>query len=147
MYGLSCWVIWRASINKRSAQSDAAAPTPRDFLEFVVVLTLALVTSPLSWTHYYVFLLVPWALYIGGQLPLPDDAVTRRLMCGGLILVSLPIVVMSPMEPSWYASILAKTTVSAWLFGALLMFGAFVRGFWYLAGPAKVEVLAQTVKA
>jgi hypothetical protein len=40
--------------------------------------------------------------------------------------------VMSPMVPSWYASILAKTTVSAWLFGALLMFAALARGLWHL---------------
>jgi hypothetical protein len=147
MFSLSFWLIWRARTSKHAPPADAQEPTPRDYLEFVLVLTLALITSPLSWTHYYVFLLVPFALYMGGQLPMPDDAVTRRLMWGGLILISLPIVMMSPMEPSWYASILIKTAVSAWLFGAFLMFGAFARGFWYLARPAKSAVLAQTVQA
>jgi hypothetical protein len=130
LFGASCWLIWRADRKAPQPRGDADAPSPRDLLEFVLVLTLALITSPLSWTHYYVFLLIPWALYLGGQLPLPDDAATRRLMVGSVVLISLPVVVMSPMEPSWYASILARTTVSVWLFGALLMFTALARGLW-----------------
>ena len=133
LFAASIWLIWRASRNAPAPQRDAGAADGRDLLEFVLVLTLALITSPLSWTHYYVFLLVPWALYLGGQLPLPDDAVTRRLMDASVLLISLPIIVMSPMTPSWYASILAKTTVSVWLFGAILMFAALARGLWHLA--------------
>jgi hypothetical protein len=61
---------------------------------------------------------------------------TRRLMIGSIVLVTLPIVVMSPMTPSWYASILAKTTVSVWVFGALLLFVALGRGLRQTAAPA-----------
>jgi hypothetical protein len=149
MFGASYWLIWRAGRKMPQPSGDAGTPDARDLLEFVLVLTLALITSPLSWTHYYVFLLIPWALYLGGQLPLPDDTTTRRLMVGSVVLISLPIVVMSPMEPSWYASILARTTVSAWLFGAILMFAALARGFRQTARPAKghgVTVLQQAVR-
>jgi alpha-1,2-mannosyltransferase len=146
MFGISYWLIWRRGKIAASPQGDGGA-TPRDLLEFLLVLTLALITSPLSWTHYYVFLLIPWALYMGGQLPLPDDAVTRRLMHSGLIMVSMPVIVWSPMEPSWYASILARTTVSVWLFGALLMFVGLGRGLWQPVRAMKATVLAPSVRA
>jgi len=135
LYGGSLWLMWRAS--RRAAPShEDDAPSPRDLLEFVLVVNLALITSPISWTHYYVWLLVPLALYLGGELPLPDDAVTRGLMRVGFVLISVPIVMWSPLEPSWYAAILSRTVVSVWLFGGLLIFAALARGLWYL--PAKV---------
>jgi len=135
LYGGSLWLMWRAS--RRAAPShEGDAPSPRDLLEFVLVVNLALITSPISWTHYYVWLLVPLALYLGGELPLPDDAVTRGLMRVGFVLISVPIVMLSPLEPSWYAAILSRTVVSVWLFGGLLIFAALARGLWYL--PAKV---------
>jgi hypothetical protein len=36
------------------------ALSTRDLLEFVLVLNLAVVTSPVSWSHYYLLLLLPW---------------------------------------------------------------------------------------
>ena len=40
--------------------------------------TLALVVSPISWSHYYLLLLLPWGLYLGKRLPLARDLPTRR---------------------------------------------------------------------
>src|SRR4030095_3274703 len=57
MFGISYWLIWRRGKIAASPQGDGGA-TPRDLLEFLLVLTLALITSPLSWTHYYVSLLI-----------------------------------------------------------------------------------------
>src|SRR5262249_7048294 len=116
MFALTYWLIWQPGKGGMKPADERDGPGRRDLLEFALVLDLALITSPLSWTHYYVWLLVPLGLYLGGRLPLPDDATTRRLVGAGWFLLSLPIIVMSPMEPSWYASILARTTVSVWLF-------------------------------
>ena len=57
------WLIWRG----RRHEPAAAGPglSPRDLLEFVLVLNLALVTTPVSWSHYYLWLLLPWGLYLG----------------------------------------------------------------------------------
>ena len=66
------------SAARRRGRSSATA------LEFSIVLVLAVVTSPVSWSHYYLLLLLPWALYLGGRLGLPDDAATRWLMAGGI---------------------------------------------------------------
>jgi hypothetical protein len=114
----------------RRAGRPASAPRavgPRDFAEFSIVLVIALVSTPVSWTHYYLLLLLPSGLYLGGQLALPDDAVTRRLIWASWILCSLPVVA-PPAEPEWLAEILSRTVVSAWLFGGFLMLAALARG-------------------
>ena len=89
-----------------------------------MVLLLSLIVSPAAWTHYYLLLLLPLGLYLGGRLPMPPDALTRWLFWLGYALTALPVV-MPAMDPefelprSLAAEIAARTLVSAWLFGAL----------------------------
>ena len=90
--GSSFWAIYRMS--RPLDQPEPAAPTSRDYLEFALVLTLAIVTSPVSWSHYYALLLLPWGLYLGGRLPLSDDAMTRWLIHGGFVLSALPVIML-----------------------------------------------------
>lgn len=122
------WLIRRAAPARAAAGIEA-----RGYLEFSIVLVLALVTTPVSWTHYYLLLLLPWGLYLGGRLALPEDAVTRRLVWASWLLCSLPVVT-PPDDPEWLAEILSRTAVSAWLFGAFLMLAALTRGA--VAAPA-----------
>jgi hypothetical protein len=103
------------------------------------VLTLALLTSPLAWTHYYLLLLLVWGLYLGGRLPLTDDATKRWLMRGSILLTSLPVIVVPVREPSWWSSLGARTIVSAWFFGGLLLLSAVVRGMWHATEPGSGE--------
>ena len=98
------------------------------------MLVLAVVTSPVSWSHYYLLLLLPWALYLGGRLGLPDDAATRWLMVGGMLLSSLPVIV-PPLGSGLIAAIVSRTIVSAWMFGGLLMLAALVRGALHAEQP------------
>ncbi len=116
------WLMRRAAPARASA-----GVTRRDYLEFSIVLVIALVSTPVSWTHYYLLLLLPWGLHLGGQLALPEDAVTRRLVWASWLLCALPVVT-PPDHPEWLAGILSRTVVSAWLFGAFLMLAALVRG-------------------
>lgn len=136
------WLIWRAH---RRALSPAAGSelSSRDLLEYVIVLNLALVTTPVSWSHYYLFMLLPWGLYIGGHLPLPEDATTRWLVWSSWLLSSLPVVV-PPTEPEWLAEVLSRTAVSAWLFGGLLMLAALARGALLPTGAGGRALLAKT---
>ena len=80
-------------------------------------------------------ILLPWALYLGGRLGLPDDAATRWLMAGGMLLASLPVVVL-PVGSGLTAAIASRTLVSAWMFGGLLMLAALVRGALYAEQPS-----------
>lgn len=116
------WMFRRA----RRAR-PAAGVTSRDYREFSIVLVIALVSTPVSWTHYYLLLLLPWGLYLSGQLALPDDVITRRLVWSAWLLTALPVV-SPPGEPEWLAEILSRTVVSAWLFGGFLMLAALARG-------------------
>jgi alpha-1,2-mannosyltransferase len=128
IYGGAVALIWRGGRHEpfRRVSGDLSA---RDLIEFSLVLTLALVTSPLAWTHYYLLLLLPWALYQGGLLSLPDDTLSRSLMWGALALISLPVL-MPNLSPGMAAELTARTVVSMWLFGGLLALIALARGAW-----------------
>jgi len=135
LFGGSFFLIWRAH-RRAPIAAGAGGASPRDLLEFALMINLALITSPISWTHYYLWLLIPWALYLGGDLPLRDDATTRFLISASIVMVSLPVIVWSPMEPSWYAAILSRTLVSVWLVGGCLSFAALARGLWLAEAAA-----------
>ncbi|MGB0086105.1 MAG: glycosyltransferase family 87 protein [Rhodomicrobiaceae bacterium] len=134
LFGGFGWFIFRTERQGLIAP-QGPGPTPHDLLQFSIIIILSLIASPLTWTHYYAFLLVPLALYLGGRLPLPGDATTRWLFWTGYALASLPVIMpkMSvDAEPpfSWQAELAARTIVSAWLFGALIMLACFARGAW-----------------
>jgi hypothetical protein len=69
-----------------------------DQLEFCAVLCLALVVSPVSWTHYYLLLLVPCALLLGGRPSLPGRAWGTAFVLSVALLS--PPVTMLP-EANW----------------------------------------------
>jgi hypothetical protein len=134
IYGAVFWLIWRAERCEPLPRTTGKLST-RDLIEFGLVLTLALVTSPISWTHYYLLLLLPWSLYLSGLLVLPEDAISRTLMWSGLVLASLPVV-MPTLPPGLGAEIVARTIVSAWLYGGLFTLLALTRGAFALARTA-----------
>jgi hypothetical protein len=131
MLGGAFWLMRRAA-SRGPMPAQGGAVSSRDLLEYAFVLNLALVMSPISWTHYYLLLLLPWGLYLGGRLQLPDDATSRWLMLGGLLLASLPVVVF-PLGPGWVDDLVSRTAVSVWLFGGLCMLVAMARGLWRIA--------------
>jgi hypothetical protein len=98
-------------------------------IEFFVVLVLAIVGSPLSWSHYYVWLLIPTAFLIGGTDHFPDDAPTRWLAWAAVALVTLPVTrvyLSNPVLAEWFARSLA----SHLFLGAVLMLVVLLRSRW-----------------
>jgi len=134
LFVLAFWLMRRFDRAGAHGPASSRGAASRDLSEFAIVLVIALVITPVSWTHYYLLLLLPSALYLGGQLAMPDDATTRRLMWGAWVLTSLPVV-FPPVEPQWLAAILSRTVVSAWLAGAFLMLAALARGAFRAARP------------
>jgi len=130
VYGGAIWLGWRATRAEPPPAINGRL-SARDTLEFVLVITIAIITSPISWTHYYLLLLVAWGLYLGGQLSVPDDRTTRWLMWMSLALTSLPVVIPEH-SPNLITEVLARTVVSAWFFGGLLMLAALLRALWKL---------------
>jgi hypothetical protein len=139
MFGGFFWLIWRAE-RKEPQPAVTGALSGRDLLEFSMVINLVIMTSPVSWSHYYLFLLLPLGFYLGRLLPLPEDATTRWLIWTGFVLTSLPVT-LPDFEPGFRAEVIARTIVSSCLFGGFLMFAALARGAWRL-GQAPAPALA-----
>ncbi|WP_427912220.1 glycosyltransferase family 87 protein [Ramlibacter sp. MMS24-I3-19] len=102
-------------------------------LQFLLVLCLALVASPLSWSHYYAWLLMPTAFFLA-QNRLRDGRAAQVL---GWIAVFLATPLVRPLFVDDAALMAAYRAlgVSHLLFGGLLMF-ALVAAHLAAAGPA-----------
>lgn len=131
LFGAIFWLMRRARRYGAPAKTRPNGLTARDYLEYCVILVLAIVVSPVSWSHYYLLMLLPIGLYLGNRLPLPDDRPTCWLIWAGFVLSALPIILL-PLEPEWVLILASRTILSAWLFGGLLMLWGLMRGLWYL---------------
>lgn len=100
-------------------------------LEFMIVLVLALVTSPLAWTHYYTWLLIPAAFVIGGTQHLPRDGITKLLGVGALALMSPPVLV-PPYGRVWM-EYFVRFPLSTFFVGGMLLLFVLLRARWKLA--------------
>jgi alpha-1,2-mannosyltransferase len=127
MFAATLFPMLRA--NRRGPRVVAQDANAQALVEFVLVLNLALVTSPLSWTHYYLLLLLPAALLLAGRLPTADGPATYRLMYVGLLLASLPVMAPGLGDRS-LGPVFARTAVSVWLLGGLLMLAGLTRAAW-----------------
>lgn len=59
-------------------------------LEFFMVLVCSLLTSPISWTHYFMFLLIPTAYYFEDRLLAKGTKGLNLLLLISLILITIP---------------------------------------------------------
>jgi alpha-1,2-mannosyltransferase len=128
--GYVAWLLLRAGASSVEPPRSETGRM-REMLEFALILNIALVLSPISWSHYYALLLLPWGLYLGGRLPWPTDALSRRLLWSGMVLCSLPIVVL-PLRADLIGEIAARTLVSACFAGGVAMLAALMRQLYQL---------------
>ena len=107
-------VCWRAG-RPRSQQAWYA--------ELSLMLTLAVVIAPISWSHYYLLLLIPIAAMLGGsRLPLPN----RRIAVGvtlAALLMSLPVVIL-PVPGRIPSALYDRVAVSHYFYGGLVLLAA-----------------------
>jgi hypothetical protein len=112
LVGGTFWVVF---------QSRNIESTTVNSLEFCTFLTLALVISPISWTHYYLLLLLPIALYLNGGLALPKP--WNWLMGASIALVIAPNVRNSPVNHPVVEALTRHFLVSHYFWGGILMLG------------------------
>ena len=113
LLGGTAWIFWR---------KKAPITLEQENLEFSLVLCLTLLISPISWTHYYLFLLLPFSLYIGNKLAVPQGKLWYSLIISSMFLVSLPVItpdISSLLLKNLYARLL----VSHYFFGGVLLLG------------------------
>ncbi len=66
--------------------------TRREYaIEFSIVLMLILLVSPLSWTHYFLFALMPLAMLMSGELATGPQRIRAILAVVAVVLLSLPL--------------------------------------------------------
>ena len=92
-------------------------------LEFSSILCLGLLISPISWTHYYILLLLPIALYLGGQLSIPRQGYWLLLMGISILLISTPHIRRVPFENPVLAAFTRYFLVSHFFLGGTLLLG------------------------
>jgi alpha-1,2-mannosyltransferase len=93
----------------------------RETLEYCLFVTLAVIASPLSWSHYYVWLLLPIAFFLSEKSPIASSVHFRKIAWASTFLVSQAIVFI-PLADPLLAAIYDKILVSSLLFGGLLWY-------------------------
>jgi hypothetical protein len=111
-----CWRGPKIEWHTEPSPSRTAAD-----LEYQLVLLLALVTTPLAWTHYYAWLLLPMAFFLSADSPVAASPVSRRVAWGAIFLVT-PIATLMPYSNAPLGTLYAKLVVSHVLVGGLIWF-------------------------
>ncbi len=99
-----------------AARGDPKSAAAR-WSESSVVLCLALLVSPITWTHYYCALVIPLALYVGRSLLVPTGLpwVAAAIFSG--LAISLPVVLPQPTNPL-FTQLLNRLLLSHYVIGA-----------------------------
>jgi hypothetical protein len=121
-----------AVLRRSSASRDGRArtvPGEASELELALMVMLAIVCSPVAWTHYYLLMLLPWAMVLRGLIAQSFDRGVRTLLLASIVLSSLPVLDV-PDGPALVREILARTLISAWLFGGLALIAALLMLCW-----------------
>lgn len=128
LVGATFWVCWR---------SKKPSSLEEENLEFSIVLCLALVISPIAWTHYYLLLLLPLSLYLGNQLAVMNGRIWSTLLAVSTLLISLPVI--TPELPnSIFKFVYSRLLVSHYFFGGVLLLGVLLATRWQSAKRARL---------
>jgi hypothetical protein len=132
--GAVVWTFWRAqqplkpsvSTEKPSMSTVPRVKTvPRVELEWVTVLCLALLISPISWTHYYLLLLLPIGLLLGHPQTIPPGG--HSLLLLSALLISLPVTLYQPAGMPW---LLGQAGFSHYFIGGVLLLSVLLAAQW-----------------
>lgn len=131
LVGTTIWVCWRSKPPKTLEVEN---------LEFSIVLCLALVISPISWSHYYLFLLLPFALYLGNKLAVPQKPLWSSLVVASILLTSLPVITANPANPV-LGFLYSKLLISHYFFGGILLLGVLLAARWHTSKLSRLSLL------
>lgn len=98
-------------------------------LEFMVVLMLACTTSPLAWSHYYVWCLLPIAFLLERSAEAFHTPTSRGVAWVAGVAVCLPVVWPFCAVPGWFSGFYA-VLVTHYLFGGIALLVFLLRERW-----------------
>jgi hypothetical protein len=94
LVGATGWVLWRVKSPLGLARQGSPQAQMAAELELMAVLCVALLISPISWTHYYLLLLLPIALLLGNPWLIPPG--WRWALGVAVVLICLPVTLYQP---------------------------------------------------
>jgi Glycosyltransferase family 87 len=104
-------------------------------LEFSIFLCLALLIAPISWTHYFLLLIVPFSLYLSNKLAIPQGRMWSSIIWLSITLTSLPVatwvVLRFPTQGSPISLFYSKFWISHYFLGAILFLGVMLAARWH----------------
>ena len=119
--GGTFWTLFRS---KHSTTPEAES------LEFSIFLCLAIISSPISWTHYYLLLLLPISLLIS----LPWMTLHKRTWSAAIavviLLISTPPVKNVSVSNPVVAAFIRNFLVSHYFWGGVLLLGILLMARW-----------------
>lgn len=113
---------------RRPAQDDQVET--RLDLQYILVVCLVLVASPLSWDRYYSWLLLPTAFFLGSMPRFPSSRIANGLAWLAVSLVTPLVIRPNSLGHLGDTTAYKMFFVSHLLFGGLLWFGVVA---WWLA--------------
>jgi hypothetical protein len=123
LIGTTIWVCW---LSKKPTTVE------EENLEFSIVICLTILTSPTSWTHYYLFLLIPFGLYLDNRLAIPRGRIWPMGILASAFLTSLPVISMYPKNQI-LNFLYSKVVVSNFFLGGILLLGILLAARWNLS--------------
>jgi len=104
--------------------------------EYLIVLMLACVISTLSWTHYYAWMLMPIAFFIGRTPHFSSSLPVRALGWGAIVLAAAPSVTLE-FQGALLHELNARLGYSRLLAGGLCMLGLLIWSRWQMMSHAQ----------
>jgi alpha-1,2-mannosyltransferase len=119
-----------------SSSRGTGGKDTQTLLDFQIVLGLSVLTSPLSWSHYFVWLLMPIGILLGPVKSLAGNAPARGLVWVAILLM-MPIVFMLQFPWAWMNLLYAKLLVSHLLAGGLIILALLIWARWQESSAAE----------
>jgi glycosyl transferase family 87 len=91
--------------------------------ELSLVLCLTVLIAPISWTHYYLLLLIPIAWLVAGHVSL--NWRSRAALAAAIVLISPPVVVLS-LQGRISNALYERILISHYFFGGVLLLSVLI---------------------
>ena len=122
----------------RPASARRADPQLADDLEFCTVLLVACVVSPLSWSHYYLWLLVPIAFIVSGSRDFLTSAMANKIAFAAILLAA-PLINYWQPGHELLREVHARIASSHLLLGGLIILALLLWSRWHVRLRPAVE--------
>jgi alpha-1,2-mannosyltransferase len=129
-----------ACLTRTAPEASRDDGSQRLTLEYLIVVCLAVLGSPLSWTHYYAWLFLPVAFMLARPSPIIDGPMAQRLSWLGIAFI-MPAVLLPELSGT-ARQVYGAVGVSLPLMGGLILYGLILRARASLSRATRQELSA-----